>query len=294
MEALQESSIDNGVTSSIVDSSGVEHKADLIVAADGMNSTVRSLLFPNEEFLSRRGYVVYRGISRNVPFSDSDYHQGKFKAFQTWGPGARFAVVPLDNKNSVAWYLAITSESRSTSEEELLGPFSNGCTYPVGVDEWQAQQSKLREWHNPINAIIANTQMGEDSQPLISKCDAFSSKRVIKKGLCRGNIAFIGDAAHTLDPILAQGAGVAMEDAQRLADCIREMDGIESLPSALQLYEKKCYLRRGKLQILSDVAQSVGHIDSPSTAKWRDAALRSLPDSMKTYLFSSLLKYLVS
>mmetsp|Transcript_8726 Transcript_8726/g.14493 ORF Transcript_8726/g.14493 Transcript_8726/m.14493 type:complete len:307 (-) Transcript_8726:376-1296(-) len=40
-------------------------------------------------------------------------------------------------------------------------------------------------------------------------------------------VAFVGDAAHTLDPILAQGAGIAVEDAMHLRNAI-----LEVLPAA--------------------------------------------------------------
>jgi 2-polyprenyl-6-methoxyphenol hydroxylase-like FAD-dependent oxidoreductase len=56
----------------------------------------------------------------------------------------------------------------------------------------------------------------------------------------RGRVVLLGDAAHTPTPQLTSGAGMAIEDAVVLADCLKEQ---ESLSAALQAYSQRRFER---------------------------------------------------
>ena len=62
----------------------------------------------------------------------------------------------------------------------------------------------------------------------------------------KGRIALVGDAAHPMRPYLAQGAGMAIEDAAALAQCIG--DGTQPIPEALARFANMRWQRNGRVQ----------------------------------------------
>ena len=65
----------------------------------------------------------------------------------------------------------------------------------------------------------------------------------------RGHVALLGDAAHPMLPYLAQGAGMAIEDAHALGHCLRpNSDGSVDVPDALQTYANDRWARNARVQ----------------------------------------------
>ena len=62
----------------------------------------------------------------------------------------------------------------------------------------------------------------------------------------KGRVTLTGDAAHPMLQYLAQGAGMAMEDALCLAKCLDESASVEA---AFAAYPLKRYLRTGRVQL---------------------------------------------
>jgi salicylate hydroxylase len=83
-------------------------------------------------------------------------------------------------------------------------------------------------------------------------------------------IALLGDAAHPMLPYLAQGAAMALEDAQALALSIRQKP--DDLASALQLYAKNRWQRNAKVQARARRNGTIFHAKPP--VSWaRNAAM---------------------
>ena len=72
-----------------------------------------------------------------------------------------------------------------------------------------------------------------------------------------GAIALLGDAAHAMLPFAAQGAGMAIEDAAVLANCLGEAAGESAagIPAALKRYAR---LRRGRVTRVQRTARRNG------------------------------------
>jgi len=60
--------------------------------------------------------------------------------------------------------------------------------------------------------------------------------------MAKGRIALLGDAAHPMRPFLAQGAGMAIEDAAELARSWARVD--LSVPERLQIYAQARWARK--------------------------------------------------
>ena len=95
--------------------------------------------------------------------------------------------------------------------------------------------------------------------------------------MAKGRIALLGDAAHPMRPFLAQGAGMAIEDAAALAACWAQVD----LPinERWHLYAQMRWARNAKVQARSIRNGKIFHIQGPM--RWgRDMAMRLMGESL--------------
>jgi salicylate hydroxylase len=93
----------------------------------------------------------------------------------------------------------------------------------------------------------------------------------------RPHIALLGDAAHPMLPYLAQGAGMALEDAQALAMAIKQNPS--DLSAALQNYAQTRWQRNAKVQARARRNGEIFHAKPP--VSWaRDAAMGLLGESL--------------
>ncbi|WP_344668401.1 FAD-dependent monooxygenase [Catenulispora yoronensis] len=159
--------------------------ADLIVAADGVNSALRKALFPEHPGPVFSGFTAWRML---VPAPPGDYLPG-----ETWGDGQVFGVTPLADGRIYAY---------------AADHAAAGVTYP---DEKAELLRRFGSWHHPIPEIIAAAGPGgilhNDVYEMADPLPAYH----------RGAVAVLGDAAHAMTPHLGQGANQAMEDAVTLA-----------------------------------------------------------------------------
>jgi salicylate hydroxylase len=88
----------------------------------------------------------------------------------------------------------------------------------------------------------------------------------------RGRIALLGDAAHPMLPYLAQGAGMALEDAQQL---IASLQANPDVPGALHHYANARWARNARVQARAARNGQIFHLSGPLRVG-RDAALRLL------------------
>lgn len=90
-------------------------------------------------------------------------------------------------------------------------------------------------------------------------------------------IALLGDAAHPMLPYLAQGAAMALEDAQALALSIQQNPN--DLASALQLYAKTRWQRNAQVQARARRNGAIFHVKPP--VSWaRNAAMGLLGEKL--------------
>jgi salicylate hydroxylase len=91
------------------------------------------------------------------------------------------------------------------------------------------------------------------------------------------HIALLGDAAHPMLPYLAQGAAMALEDAQALAMCMAE--NIDDIPSTLQKYAHGRWQRNAKVQMRAKRNGDIFHAKPPIS--WaRDSAMFLLGEKL--------------
>ncbi len=90
--------------------------------------------------------------------------------------------------------------------------------------------------------------------------------------MANAHVALLGDAAHPLRPYLAQGAGMAIEDANALAQA---WVGSGSVPERLQRYAQVRWQRNARVQARAIRNGEIFHAQGP-VAWGRNAAMRLL------------------
>lgn len=96
-----------------------------------------------------------------------------------------------------------------------------------------------------------------------------------------------------MDPILAQGAGVAIEDAYELALQIASASSTRSgagLGEALARYEAATAPRAEILSALSNLSQALGQMTWQPAISARDAAFLACPALVKGRVFDAMIR----
>ena len=184
-----------------------------LIGADGINSIVRGELHPGPDPLLSSGITMYRGASGITPFLD----------------GHTMAIVKADNGVDL-------------------------ITYPIGGGQvnWvlqvpAGQPGPLRgdaKWNAPATADDVLPHVTDwnldwlDMNELIGQSPAlFSYPMVDKDPLPRwgaGRVTLLGDAAHPMYPVGANGASQSIVDARVLADelAVHGLAGLRSYEQA--------------------------------------------------------------
>ncbi|MFF2661115.1 FAD-dependent monooxygenase [Kitasatospora sp. NPDC058032] len=226
-----------------------ERPAELVVAADGIRSATRSLLFPHHPGPRYSGFTTWRSVIARPP-------RPPFAAGEVWGRGRLAGVVPLADGRVYVYGAALAPAGARAADgderAELLRRYGNWCA--------------------PVPELFASTDpagvLRHDVWEIADPLPAYH----------RGRVALLGDAAHAMCPFQGQGACQAVEDAVVLAAGVRPG---EDPAAALPGYTAA---RLPRATAIVNGSRAVGALvarRSPLTALARDLALTAaglLPD----------------
>ena len=177
---------------------------------------------------------------------------------------------------------------RSEVVTAWLGPRFHAVHYPVQRGAWlnvvvivhSAMVGDPGQWDRGANADELRSRVAAAARPLRDLVDAIPAWRLWTLSdrppmqsaaeHARGRIALLGDAAHPMRPYLAQGAGMAIEDAAALAQSLAEHADV---PVALQRYAQVRWQRNARVQARALRNGEVFHLRGPLAAA-RDVALK--------------------
>jgi 2-polyprenyl-6-methoxyphenol hydroxylase-like FAD-dependent oxidoreductase len=178
---------------------GTNKQYDIVIIAEGINSTTRSLIFSNEEIIIPLEYnLTYEWFSKRT---DLQKNGGLFFTHGHIG-----VIHPPNTKNLLGFYSknGTTDQARIKFENDIL----NTIKQPNGL----------------------NTEINRQTSHV------FELKEVHLPKYHHENIIFIGDAAHGRPPTLGFGTSLAIEDAVLICQTINKLTSLEEFQEKSKLF----------------------------------------------------------
>ncbi|MEU3404954.1 FAD-dependent monooxygenase [Streptomyces sp. NPDC006670] len=193
--------------------------ADVLVGADGIDSVVRSHLYPDEGPPKGNGVHMWRGVARHPHVLD-----GRSIVVAGGTPGAKFVAYPIEDPATgaggalVNWVLEVR---HGPSVPPPGGPGRRVTTAEAraGLSSWQLPWIDLATLAERSSEIFEYPMLDRDPLPRWSF----------------GRVTLLGDAAHPMYPMGMNGGSQSIVDTRVLAWCLaREDDPV----AALSRYER--------------------------------------------------------
>ena len=157
---------------------------------------------------------------------------------------------------------------------------------PPGAD---ASPGALAHWDHNANAADLRAALAGCASPLRDLVHAIDhwrlwvmSDRPPMTGphqQAQGRVALLGDAAHPMRPYLAQGAGMAIEDAQALGGVLQQAGTRKDVVDALARYAQMRWRRNARVQARAERNGRIFHATGPM--RWgRNLAMRLLGERL--------------
>lgn len=238
-------------------SDGLDVEGDALIAADGLWSRLRQQLLADGP-PRVAGHLAYRALVRLTDLP-----------------------VMLRSQQVTAW----------------LGPKLHVVAYPVRGGEWLNVVAivhghvpgGLEDWDHGANASDLQAALAPTCTELRDLIAAVPAWRLwvlcdrppvsSVDQMARGHVALLGDAAHPMRPYLAQGAGMAIEDAAELGRQVGLVDGVLDVPTLLRRYALNRWQRNARVQARSLRNGGIFHLEGPMA--WaRDMSLRLLGERL--------------
>ncbi|MCU1671190.1 MAG: FAD-dependent monooxygenase [Blastococcus sp.] len=201
-------------------SDGEEVKADLVVAADGVNSRIRESLK-----LTRLFALLGDGATRVIIPREEEAYANEY-----WNGSLRVGVAPCSEDYTYAFIIGPERDRRATA-------------LPLDRAYWA-------EAFPAIASVFERVGDGDGVH--------HTHSIVICKELAAGNVAVIGDAAHAQPPNFGQGAGLAIDTSWEMAETLagatdiaqglqawqdkvrRRVTTVQALTTAYDIAQYKC------------------------------------------------------
>lgn len=266
----------NDVAPSVTLANGKVLNADLVIAADGVNSIARKKLIGVDKPPLRTGFAAYR---------------------------ATVDVTKMQSDPDVSWILKKPGLNIWIGAERHVMTYTIAAGKSFNMVLSHVDHSDPRTWKSE-NAILEMKEYfnGWDLQlnKIIHMIDKtlkwplLSGDTVGKWVSDSGKLVVLGDAVHAMVPYMSQGmfqealfhlekgellksklgAAMAVEDGAALAEALSNVTAVEDLKPALKIFEDVRIKRTGQMQQASLINGMLWHFQDGQTQEARDAAMR--------------------
>lgn len=221
------------------------------------------------------GYVYYRAV---LTLSHAEYEQvlaRDYTSYECWGSGMRFGLVPLQEPQ-IFWFVSVKADAHE-----------NRCaTSSITTDEHRDLTKKSAGWDPHVFDFISRTRPEEILRTAIYKLPCvphWNLKRVV----------LLGDACHATAPNLAQGAGLAIEDALEIASCLAQLNRnqFSNLDECIAHYVKVRKARARVVVAFADFIAFAGQLENSFSIAMRNFVMRLLPQFIVAVIFENVVRF---
>ncbi|KAI8826326.1 hypothetical protein BJ741DRAFT_631678 [Chytriomyces cf. hyalinus JEL632] len=199
---------------------GTSVTGDLLIAADGIRSKTRELLFPGSNdkpiYTGSRGFL---GITR-LEDGDPWLTRSAISFYMNTSNRTSVNMMSVGN-NLISWNVADHQEE------------------PAEVDSWVPYADFPREAKR-LAALLESWKAPKDIAQIIGNAHRISPITIYDRKSIEswtvGRVTLIGDAAHGMPPHLGQGTSMALEDVGVLVDLLKRFP--DDPDRCLRVYEK--------------------------------------------------------
>lgn len=207
-ETVQSFATDDPFTSVLL-GSGIEKKTRLLIAADGVRSSLRQQAGIKTLEWSYDQMGIVTTVAHERP------HEGR--AEEHFLPGGPFATLPLKgNRSSLVW-------TEPTGKARRL----------MAADDFTFELELEQRFGHKLGEI-----------EVVGPRKAFPLGLTLARDFVKPRFALVGDAAHGIHPIAGQGLNLGFKDAAALAQCIVEADRLGLDVGSLTTLERYQQWRR--------------------------------------------------
>jgi salicylate hydroxylase len=204
---------------------GLSLQASALIGADGVWSAVRQQLL-GDASARFTGHLAYRAL---VAQADLPPHLRSDQVTVWMGPQLHVVHYPVRSGHWLNLVAIVHGEKPAQAQAWDTAGHTQALMQAMGG-------AVGRDLHERLSSVPAWRQWAlHDRAPLSAS-----------RQMAQGRVALLGDAAHPMRPYLAQGAGMAMEDAQVLGQCLSV--GGASVPEQLQAYAEQRWVRNARVQ----------------------------------------------
>jgi salicylate hydroxylase len=239
----------------LVQASGISLEGDALIGADGVWSRMRALVV-NDGAPRVTGHLAFRTL-----VNQADLPQALRSQVVTAWMGHDFHVIQYPVRRGEQLNVVAIVHGEVFGDPKHWDHSANALEL----------QERLKDAHSSLKDLIhciADWRLWalSDRPPMRS-----AQEHV------RGRIALLGDAAHPMRPYLAQGAGMAIEDAYVLNQELRLAHN--DVPGALQRYAQARWQRNARVQSRAIRNGSIYHLQGP-VRMGRDIAIRLMGERL--------------
>jgi 2-polyprenyl-6-methoxyphenol hydroxylase-like FAD-dependent oxidoreductase len=193
--------IDTVTCCGTVGSRGRRCSAELVVAADGVNSVIRRSLALDRPVRMPGSGAIRLLVPRTEYEIDNTVRE-------FWSGQLRVGVVPCTRTEVFSYFIAPLGDSR-------------GSRTPLDTQYWAARFPKLAS--EGLFDRASSAEAVHHPYPLVKA-----------RSWVKGLVALVGDAAHALPPTLGQGAGLSLMNTLLLSDYVSSCPSVSDALSAWQ------------------------------------------------------------
>ncbi|GAA3113546.1 FAD-dependent oxidoreductase [Streptosporangium carneum] len=236
---------------------GQEYGGDFLVGADGVRSRVRALVLGGGQ-AALTGAATWQGLTQ-APFdlgSTTTLMVGRQGDFGFMGAG----------DGLMQWFFDVPWSSDAAARDKPL----------------ETLRRRFAGWGSPVERVLASLEDGD--------AELFPHTRHrVPRRWGDGRCALLGDAAHAMPPVMAQGTNQALEDVAALVDCL---DAAPDPAAVVAAYSSR---RRRQAALASALASHSLAVSGPRTLMQSEYLMRmngAAPPRLATWGLGRLLRTL--